>query len=72
MVIRTLFPGGGLVWPDLVVLALWPSSIMLLATAEGGLTVMGITILVISVLVNQVLYFMVGALVGYFYYRSVN
>lgn len=66
----TYFSDGRFLWNPYIVVALWPSSIMLMGTMGQEFTPMGIIVLAISVLLNQILYFGIGALVGYFYYRG--
>lgn len=65
----TSLQGGVFKWPYLAVV-LWPSSIMLMGTMGQEETTMGVIALVVAVLLNQVLYSLIGALVGYFYYRG--
>lgn len=58
----TYFQGGVFKWPALAV-TLWPTSIMLMGTMGQELTAWGIVILVLSVLLNQIVYGVMGLLV---------
>lgn len=58
--------------PDWLVVAFWPSSIMLMGTMGQEFTPMGIVVLVLSVLINQILYSMVGVMVWPLFRRFVN
>ena len=58
--------------PDWLVVAFWPSSIMLMGTMGQEFPPMGIVVLVLSVLINQILYSMVGVMVWPLFRRFVN
>ena len=58
--------------PDWLVVAFWPSSIMLMGTMGQEFTPMGIVVLVLSVLINQILYSMVGVMVWPLFRRFVD
>ena len=64
----TYLQGGVFEWPYLLV-ALWPSSIMLMGTMGQELTPGGIIVFVISVLLNQAVYAGIGAIAAYLYVR---
>jgi len=61
--------GGIFKWPGLA-LVLWPSWMMMLATAGREWTLGGIEILAISVLVNVALYSVIGAFMWFLFYRE--
>ena len=67
----TYVQSGVFQWPTLAV-ALWPTSIMLMGTMGQELTAWGITILVLSVLLNQIVYGAIGLLVWLLLDRSVE
>lgn len=58
----TYFQGGVFKWPTLAVV-LWPTSIMLMGTMGQELTAWGLVMLAISVLLNQILYAVMGILI---------
>jgi hypothetical protein len=66
----TYLQGGVFKWPALAV-AIWPTSMMLMGTMGQELTATGIVLFIVSVLLNQALYSVIWAIVGYFYFRSV-
>lgn len=67
----TYFQGGVFKWPTLAV-ALWPTSIMLMGTMGQELTANGFVIFVLSVLLNQILYAVLGVLVGLLSHRLIQ
>ena len=66
MAITYLHDGG---ISSYLVVALWPSSIILMGTDGQELTPGGIIVFVISVLLNQALYAGIAAIAAYFYVR---
>ncbi len=65
------FQGGVFQWPKLAV-ALWPTSIMLMGTVGQELTPWAIIISVLSILLNQIVYAVMGILVWFFSQRSIK
>jgi len=67
-----IYLGRCLLLDPYLIVVMWPSSIMLMGTAGQEFTPMAIVVTLISVMLNVALYFIIGAVIGYLYFRKID